>query len=68
MSRGGRHQVGGILDGLYSEHLLPEINVSNIADDLHISGYLPAFLYLMGRDLPAHEATRISFSVNVAGR
>lgn len=48
MSRGGQHQTGGIRDGLYSEHLLPEINVSNIADDLHISGYLPVFLYLMG--------------------
>ncbi|MCK9278175.1 MAG: hypothetical protein M0P22_08825, partial [Methanoculleus sp.] len=43
---GGR--AGGILDGLYSESLLPEINVSDIADNLHISGYLPAFPYLMG--------------------
>jgi len=45
---GGRHQTGGTLDRLYSECLLPEINVSNTADDLHISGYLPAFPCLMG--------------------
>jgi len=40
--------MGGILDGLYSERLLPEINVSDIADNLQISGYLPAFPYLIG--------------------
>jgi hypothetical protein len=40
--------MGGTLDGLYSERLLPEINVSDIAGDLHISRYLPAFPYLMG--------------------
>lgn len=38
----------GILDELYSECLLPEINVSDIAGDLYMSRYLPAFPYLMG--------------------
>jgi hypothetical protein len=45
---GRRHQTGGILDWLYSECPLPEINVGSITDELHMSGYLPAFPYLMG--------------------
>jgi hypothetical protein len=40
--------MSGILDVLYSECLLLETNISDIAVDLYMSRYLLAFPYLMG--------------------
>jgi hypothetical protein len=40
--------IDSALDELYPERLLLEINVSDIADNLQMPGYLPVFPYLTG--------------------
>jgi len=64
---GGRHQTGGILDGLYSACPLPENNVGNIADDLHIR-ISAGVSVLDGHLIPARGITCILFPVNVVER